>query len=69
MSYVDDEIQNAYKFAIDMVDETMKFKDSIIKKYSEQVDILTDRNLDLAEQVDYWTNLYRELKNAEGETK
>ena len=50
-------------------DETIKVKDSIIKQYSEQVIILTGRNNDLTEQVAYWTNLYRELKNAEGETK
>jgi hypothetical protein len=53
----------------DIKDSIIEVKDSIIKQYSEQVIILTGRNNDLTEQVAYWTNLYRELKNAEGETK
>ena len=69
MSYVSNEILNGYKRVIDIMDETIEVKDSIIKQYSEQVIILTGRNNDLTEQVAYWTNLYRELKNAEGETK
>ena len=69
MSYVSNEILNGYKRVIDIMDETIMLQDSIIKQYSEQVIILTGRNNDLTEQVAYWTNLYRELKNAEGETK
>ena len=69
MSYVSNEILDHYKHVIDIMDETIMLQDSIIKQYSEQVIILTGRNNDLTEQVAYWTNLYRELKNAEGETK
>ena len=76
MSYDNDVILNCLKFAnhikdetIDIKEKTIEFKDSIIEQYSEQVIILIERNIDLAEQVAYWTNLYRELKNAEGETK
>ena len=69
MSYVSNEILNGYKRVIDIMDETIEAKNIIIKQYSEQVIILTGRNNDLTEQVAYWSNLYRELKNAEGETK
>ena len=76
MSYVSNEILNGYKRVIEVMDETIDIKDetielknSIIKQYSEQVIILTGRNNDLTEQVAYWTNLYHELKNTEGETK
>lgn len=55
MSYINNKILNDYKRIIDIMDETIEVKDSIIN--------------DLTEQVAYWTNLYRELKNAEGETK
>ncbi len=76
MSYVSNEIINRYKRVIEVMEKTIEFKDSIIevknsliKQYSDQAIILTGRNNYLAEQVAYWTNLYRELKNAEGETK
>ena len=69
MSCVSNGILNGYKRVIEVKDETIEVKNSIIKQYSEQVIILTGRNNDLTEQVAYWTNLYRELKDAEGETK
>ena len=62
-------VVNDYKRIIDIMDETIDIRDSIINDLTEQVTILTGRNNDLTEQVAYWTNLYRELKNAEGETK
>ena len=72
MSYINNKILNGYQRVIevmektiDIKDETIEVKDRIIKQYSEQVIILTGRNNDLTEQVAYWTNLYRELKNAE----
>ena len=47
MSYVSNEILNGYKRVIDIMDETIKAKDSIIN--------------DLTKQVAYWNNLYREM--------
>ena len=62
MSYINNKILNDYKRIIDIMDETIEVKDKTIEVKDSIIN-------DLAEQVAYWTNLYRELKNAEGETK
>ena len=69
MSYASNKILNDYKRGIEIMDKTIEVREEIMNHYSEQVIILTERIDELTEQVAYWTNLYRELKNAEGETK
>ena len=63
------EVIKGYRSLLTTLEDTIEFKDSIIKQYSEQVITLIGRNNDLTEQVAYWQNLYHELKNTEGKTE